>query len=258
MMNEKMRIIKKVINHYHKIPFHQDEIRKANFKNTLTYYVLKNYDLRNKQICDVGCSTSFIGRYVTKNFPGYNYLGVDINFKALRIAKQQGVNVILSDNLKLSLPDEFSDFTISEGVIHHTPDPYKCFKELIRITKKGGLISLFVYNKKNYYHYLYKFSWFIRKMYEQGSKFSHFLIYKVFFPIYTNLYLKIGRRLSGLKFKILKEEALAHFHDQILTPVAHFFSEEEIISFARQNKLKVLRTKKTINGQGLMFLFKKL
>lgn len=38
--------------------------------------------------------------------------------------------------------DGFFDHVISNSIIHHIPNPYECFKEMIRVTKRGGLIFI--------------------------------------------------------------------------------------------------------------------
>ncbi len=166
-----MKDLKKKIlatkGHYTETPYDFQYIREKSFMSGLTNYVLQNYDLAGKTIVDVGCSTSFNGQYILKHYPSYRYVGVDINPKAVRTAKENGLSVVVGDNLNLCLHDGVSDLTISEGVIHHTPDPFRAFKELIRITKKGGLISLYVYHRHHYYFWVYGLGFPLRRLYKK-------------------------------------------------------------------------------------------
>lgn len=246
-----------VKKHYQATPFDFQKIRGEIFKAGLTYDVLQHYDLSHKNIIDIGCSTSFLGEFMKKNHPDYHYLGIDINPRAVEMARAKGLDVREGNNLFLDLPDNYSDLTVSEGVIHHTPDPFKCFSELIRVTKKGGLISLYVYNRNHIYFFVYKAGFIIRCLSENivGKQ----LIEKMIFPLFNVFYVQIGHRLYFKdKENVSKEIAWNIFSDQILTPVAHFFTKRQVINFAENNGLTLMKEKVSINKQGLMFIFKKM
>ena len=44
--------------------------------------------------------------------------------------------------------DGFFDYVSCDQVIHHTADPYRTFQELVRVTRSGGDLSVYVYRKK--------------------------------------------------------------------------------------------------------------
>ena len=250
-------LVNKTRSHYKETPFDfGSKIREQIFKQGLTYKALTARDWTNKQIVEVGCSISFVGRWLKENFPKYNYLGVDLNPKAVELALRQGIKAVEGNNLNLHLKDNFSDFTLSEGVIHHTPNPIKAFKELVRITKKGGLISLYVYNKNHYYYYVYKLGWFIRKLY--GNELTKPLVKHIIFPLFDVFYVQLGNRLYfGNKETIPKKLSWNVFSDQVLTPVAHFFTSKQVKKLAKKHGLRILRESRSINGQGLQFLIQK-
>ncbi len=248
--------IEDVKKHYQATPFEFQDIREEIFKAGLTFEVLQHQDLSRKRIVDIGCSTSFLGEFIKKKHPNYQYLGIDINPKAVEIASAKGLNVREGDNLSLDLPNNYADVTVSEGVIHHTPDPFKCFNELIRITKKGGLISLYVYNRNHLYFLIYRSGYFIRRLSQTRN--GHQLIKEILFPLFDVFYVQLGHRIYfKAKKTVSKEIAWNIFNDQILTPIAHFFTRQQIVWFAESNGLILLKEKLSINKQGLMFLFKK-
>ncbi len=243
--------------HYQATPYDHQKIRGEIFKASLTYQIFQQYDMSNKKIVDVGCSTSYLGDYLKENYPTYHYEGLDINPRAVEIAKGKGLKVREGNNLCLEFPDDYADLTISEGVIHHTPAPLQCFKELIRITKKDGLISLYVYNRNHIYCLIYKLSFIIRLLYH--NRFGKQLIAKLVFPLFNKFYVQLGNRLYFKSREIVpKDVAWNIFNDQILTPIAHFFTRQQIINFACSNGLKILSEKRSINKQGLMFIFEKI
>jgi len=59
-------------------------------------------------------------------------------------------NVIISQASIYELPyqDEIFDVIYSLGVLHHTPDPKKAFLSLMKKLRRGGLIGVYIYNKK--------------------------------------------------------------------------------------------------------------
>lgn len=172
------------------------------------------------------------------------------------MAKEQGLNVILGNNLQLDLSDSVSDLTVSEGVIHHTVDPAQCFRELVRITKPGGWISLYVYNRQHLYYWIYSLCAPIRFLHllPLGRELTRL----VFFPLFNLLYVQLGNLIFfGGKRKVSWKLAWNIFSDQILTPIAHFFRDSEIRTWANEHHLNVIATKRSVNGQGLMFVFEK-
>ncbi len=247
----------KVLIHYQKIPFQQDIFRTKGFKDSLVYFALNNYNFNNKLICDIGCSTAFKGNYIRINYSGYKYLGIDFNLRALKKAYFKKNPVVSGNNMAIPLANECSDFTISEGVIHHTPNPYRSFEELIRITKKGGYLSLLVYNKNSYYFYFFKICWVFRFIYKFQTKLSEFIIFKVIFPIYYCIFVTFAEILMT-KEKVPLKEALSSFHDQVLNPSVYFFQKDEINTIADKNGLIPLNFKKKLLGKSLLYLFKKI
>jgi len=247
----------KILKHYQIIPFRQNILARRAFVESLTYYVLKNYDFRNRQICDIGCSASFIGNFIKLNYPEYRYLGLDFNLRAIEIAHSRGIKVMAGDNMSLPLLNECSDFTISEGVIHHAQDPYKCFQELIRITKKGGYISLLVYNKNSYYFYLFKLCKPLRVIYQSCGNLNRCIFLKLVFSLYYYSFLFFISKILQIKEKIPLREIMNNFHDQILNPRVYFFKENEIKNFCK-NRLNLIKFKKKYMGKSLLFLFNKV
>lgn len=248
--------VKKTKQHYEETPFDFTEISSRLFDKKLTYGVLRDYNFDGKNIVDVGCSVGFVGDYIKKRYPSYNYLGVDINAKAVEIARKKGLDVREGSNLQLDISDGYADFVISDGVIHHTPDPFRCFKELIRITKKDGFIFLYVYNKFNFYYIIYKLCFFIRLLYR--SSIGKRIVKYVIFPFFDIFYIQLGNLLFLKKRETIPRDLSWNiFSDQILTPVALFFTKQEIIKFALDNSLSIIKSDLSFMGQGLMFLFQK-
>ncbi|MBU0763124.1 MAG: class I SAM-dependent methyltransferase, partial [Candidatus Altiarchaeota archaeon] len=156
-------------------------------------------------------------------------LGVDISPSNVSKLSAEGFGVVCANVLTLPLHTAAFKFTLSIGVIHHTPEPFRAFQELVRITKPGGLIYLSVYNKWNpYYYIVHKAAFPIRFLYWNWSKKTASIVY----PLSKILYQPLALLLLG---KFLDDKSgRALFMDQVMTPRAFLFSKKDIRSYAAQ------------------------
>src|SRR5262249_7615120 len=51
------------------------------------------------------------------------------------------------DVLNLPFEDGSFDVVVSWGVLHHTSDPRRGLREMVRVCRSGGFVGLFLYNK---------------------------------------------------------------------------------------------------------------
>jgi SAM-dependent methyltransferase len=255
-MNEASDRVEAIRRHYDRTPYDFREIRKEIFRASLTREALLFEHLPGNQVVDVGCSTSYLGEVLREEYPNFAYLGVDLLPAAVAAARGKGLRVVEGNNLSLDLPDGCSDLTVSEGVIHHTPDPVQCFRELVRITRTGGMISLYVYDRHHPYYYLYKAGAAARRL--DRSPVGRELLERILFPAFNLFLVQPGSRIlfPGQR-PVSREVAWNIFSDMILTPVAHFFTRKQILALSEENGLDRVRFKYSINRQGLMFLFRK-
>lgn len=56
--------------------------------------------------------------------------------------------IIQGDILAMPFRDESFDFLLSEGVLHHTPNPEEAFRKCCKVLRKGGEIAFYVYRRK--------------------------------------------------------------------------------------------------------------
>ena len=108
---------------------------------------------KDKICLDAGCGG---GRFVVAlgKLGAKKAYGIDISPEAIQAAHlridERGLdNAEVREASVLSLPfeDNYFDYVVSSGVIHHTPDPKKAFNELVRVLKPGGKLFLSVYGK---------------------------------------------------------------------------------------------------------------
>ncbi|CDH54066.1 trna (uracil-5-)-methyltransferase trm9 [Lichtheimia corymbifera JMRC:FSU:9682] len=93
---------------------------------------------------DVGCGN---GKYIGVN-PNILMLGSDRSSNLIKIVKDRGFEGMVADGLDLPYRDNAFDFVVSIAVIHHFASPERrqeAIKELLRITRPGGKILVFVW-----------------------------------------------------------------------------------------------------------------
>lgn len=108
---------------------------------------------KDKVCLDAGCGG---GRFVVAlaRLGAKEVQGVDISREAIRATEERlkernliNARVQVASVLNIPFPDQYFDYVFCSGVIHHTPNPYKAFSELVRVLKPGGKIFLSVYGK---------------------------------------------------------------------------------------------------------------
>jgi arsenite methyltransferase len=109
--------------------------------------------IQGKDLLDAGCGSGFSAALLFgKSLNALKYTGVDIS-DSVDTAKERfnelGLkgNFIKEDIALMHLNQTF-DIIFSEGVIHHTSDPFKTFQNLISHLRGGGIIMFYVYKKK--------------------------------------------------------------------------------------------------------------
>lgn len=108
--------------------------------------------IRNKIVLEVGCGGRASGINALNSFYPKSISAIDLSDKNVQntsvICRKLGfVNVQIEQGnvLELAFRDNQFDFVFSNGVIHHTVNPYRCFQEMHRVLKPGGYLLLGIY-----------------------------------------------------------------------------------------------------------------
>lgn len=108
---------------------------------------------KDKVCLDAGCGG---GRYLValSRLEAKEVKGIDISDEAVTAAnerlKERKLNqaeALAVSVLDIPFPDNYFDYVVCSGVLHHTPDPYRGFQELVRVIKPKGKIFLSVYGR---------------------------------------------------------------------------------------------------------------
>ena len=110
-------------------------------------------------IClDAGCGGTGKGVRLINKFNPAKVFACDINEDHQELYKGSKANFVCSDIVSLPFKSDYFDFILCNGVVHHTPDPWKTVGELYRVLKPDGIIHISVYCFKNsLFHWLVLF-----------------------------------------------------------------------------------------------------
>lgn len=98
--------------------------------------------------CGTGQMTNFLGLVSTRTV-----IGTDQSIASLTLGQNfkqrfglQNVHFVQANIFAMPFKEHSVDVLICSGVLHHTPDPYGGYKELLKIVKPGGKIIIGLYN----------------------------------------------------------------------------------------------------------------
>jgi SAM-dependent methyltransferase len=244
----------KTKGHYDDFPFdfltQEDEDNIAALQPAPFLAFAENYLHPHTCTAEIGCGPGR-GTLFMQN-RGVDLFAIDLSMGSLRLARRRAANTayVCATNLDLPFKTETFDAVVSDGVIHHTPDPRRSISELARILLPGGFLYLGVYRRNRYYYYVY--TWLGRPIrclekFKVGSA----LINCTILPLYylVHLFKSRGKRTwSGAK---------NFFYDYIITPQATFHTREEIEAWSREVALELLDYEENV-GNVHAFVFKKI
>jgi ubiquinone/menaquinone biosynthesis C-methylase UbiE len=97
------------------------------------------------QTCDFGCGLGNLMIDIVKLYPSVHITGLEISERQHQSAKANTQNydnivVINTDIFRNNLPDDCFDITYCRYVLEHVKDPVTAVKEMVRVTKPGGMI----------------------------------------------------------------------------------------------------------------------
>lgn len=104
-------------------------------------------------ILEVGCGTGQLSNFLGMTW-GRTVFGADLCLNSLRLANDfhqreaiEGVAFLQMNLFKPVFKPNSFDYVISNGVLHHTGDPYGGFRSIGALVKPGGYILIGLYNK---------------------------------------------------------------------------------------------------------------
>jgi ubiquinone/menaquinone biosynthesis C-methylase UbiE len=200
-------------------------------------------DFFHGKVClDAGCGSNANASYSMLNMGADYVYPMDLD-KSINKTSERVLGdfygryaTTVGDVMKIPFEDNFFDFTHCAGVLHHTESVENGIKELIRVTKPGGMIYIETYGKGGIVRDMVSF---FRERYQNSSEF-HYLIdnlsHKDIQSFINWIFLTMHKngdnyinKISKSEIKILFDEDLVlTIKDRIMAPVYHENSESEI------------------------------
>lgn len=101
-------------------------------------------------VLDVGSGTGALAFAIAETIPSARVTGVDPSSAYVRYAQARasddGVRFLVGDAQALELPDAMFDKTLSLLVMNFIPDPAKALRQMIRVTRPGGIVAAAVWD----------------------------------------------------------------------------------------------------------------
>ncbi|MCS7264093.1 MAG: class I SAM-dependent methyltransferase [Armatimonadetes bacterium] len=120
--------------------------------------VLGKYWKPQGKLLDVGCGAGKIDGQLKAL--GWQVIGVDFSLNACSNARSQfQVATVCADGAFLPFKEESLDVIVMRHVLEHFPSPTKAIKEVHRILRKGGLVSIEVPNAASIGRFVLKNHW---------------------------------------------------------------------------------------------------
>ena len=101
-------------------------------------------------LLDIGAGPGGIPLKIVRRCRSLCAVGVDRSLNMVRAARktaaEEGLRerafFFVADAARLSFPDAFFDFVLSNSLLHHLSDPVEVFNEMARVAKPSGLVLL--------------------------------------------------------------------------------------------------------------------
>jgi SAM-dependent methyltransferase len=231
--------------HYDEYPFIEGGPNRVRWWHDYLSDFLPDADIRDKLVLDDGSSVGEISRGLIDR--GARMACLDISLQSLRRCRVNNheADVLNGSALELPFPDASFDHAISIGVLHHTPDCRRAFRELARVAAPGARIVVFLYNYWNIYNALYHGFAPIRAIMPVARIPRAFL-----YLLQPFARLHLGQKLSDKQLRNL-------LGDKLWTPQATFHSVSQVRKWGLEDSLTLIATKKFFLAYANVFCFRK-
>jgi ubiquinone/menaquinone biosynthesis C-methylase UbiE/uncharacterized protein YbaR (Trm112 family) len=105
------------------------------------------------KVLEVGCGTGQLSNFLGMTW-GRSVLGTDLCLNSLKLAEQfrkqnqiENVSFLQMNLFRPVFQPESFDVVVSNGVLHHTSNPFLAFQTISKLVKRGGFIVIGLYNK---------------------------------------------------------------------------------------------------------------
>ena len=114
---------------------------------TATRFIKPLEALNPRNVLDIGTGDGVHLSLLKKMHPKADLAGIDISAAALASCHQRvpDATLMLADAESIPLQDDTMDATFSFGVLAYLPNPWHALSEMVRVTRSGGIIGLWIF-----------------------------------------------------------------------------------------------------------------
>jgi 2-polyprenyl-3-methyl-5-hydroxy-6-metoxy-1,4-benzoquinol methylase len=99
------------------------------------------------RVLEIGSGSGFFGKYLADNVPGADYLGLELNEKAVKDGVASGIRLIAEDSRTHSIKNSGSyDVVCSFQVFEHVSNIKALYEDAIQLLRPGGYLLVAVPN----------------------------------------------------------------------------------------------------------------
>jgi SAM-dependent methyltransferase len=102
--------------------------------------------LSGRRVLDVGCGVGMYAAAFLRETP--HVFGIEVECERALEARERAAGVVQAVGEYLPFPDAAFDVVFSHEVLEHVADDRACVAEMVRVTRAGGRIVVFVPNRR--------------------------------------------------------------------------------------------------------------
>ena len=122
------------------------EVNRVFVEDLLTFARSQQCDLGD--VLDLGTGTALIPIELCRHDPECRVMAIDMATHMLDLARYnieaesmiERISLAKVDAKQMPYEDEMFSTAMSNSIIHHIPEPRECVAELVRVTRKGGIV----------------------------------------------------------------------------------------------------------------------
>lgn len=197
--------------------------------------------------CGKGRHSTLIAQWGAKDVLAFD-LGSAVDTAYRNCRHLPNVHVVQADMFHLPVKPASVDVAFSVGVLHHTPNPSHCFRELVKSVQPGGRVIAWVYGRENNGWIIYGVNPVRTAL---TSKLPHKTVYQLA-KVPAAAILAVGRSvyqpldkpaLKSVHNKLFYHSYITHIskfpyreihsivHDHLIPPIAHYIERDEFESW---------------------------
>ena len=132
-------------------------------KGKILDHFIPYQDFSDKKILEIGCGAGLVSSHIVSS--GAELSAIDITEQAIEMTQErfklkgQVADIRQMNAEKLSFEDNFFDYVVSWGVIHHSGNMKAIIDEIYRVLKPNGKAFIMIYNINSLRYQIYCRFW---------------------------------------------------------------------------------------------------